>query len=347
MAQKYSITSGEDDLKKITTRALQSGHISFLIGSGASSPAISIAGDIEKDLNDLLEAGAGKADEFTKKKFEFLRDIQRCTNALISRKEAGDDKNVLDQYRTLLKVVTAILEERKTNLLSKQVTLFTSNYDLFVERASEDVANLHLNDGFSRTPALSNSFPYEPERFFDVTYRTGNLFNYQFPFPSVNLVKIHGSVSWVINGGQLVHSISERQIPDEKTKDFLEEAATFGDGFSLILPTKRKFQETLMERIYYDLLRIFANTLEIETSFLMVFGFSFADEHILDITKRALKNPTLLILIFAYSEKDVAGYEQKFGRYNNVIICHPEDKEKLDFERFNAFLRSLIPIPEA
>lgn len=343
MTKTFSIKTDEEVFKKIASRALQSGNISFLIGSGASARAIPIAGGIEIELNKLLDAGEDKIDEFNKKRFEFLRSIQNCTNALVSRKEEGNDKLVLDQYRAFLKILTAILEERKTTLLSKQVTLFSTNYDLFVERASEDVANLHLNDGFNRTPALSSSFPFEPERFFDVTYRTGNLFNYQFPFPSVNLVKMHGSLSWSIKDESLIHHISEREVPDEKGSEFPQEASDFADEFYLVLPTKNKFQQTLMERVYYDLLRIFANTLEIENVALFVFGFSFDDEHILDIAKRALKNPTLLVLIFAHTAEAATKFEEKFDRYNNVMICLPENGEKIEFEQFNVFLQSLIP----
>ena len=59
--------------------------------------------------------------------------------------------------------------------------------------------------------------------------------------------------------------------------------------FYMILPKKDKFKETLLNRVYYDMLRIYANELDKENTLLITNGFSFDDEHILDITKRALK----------------------------------------------------------
>ncbi len=48
-----------------------------------------------------------------------------------------------------------------------------------------------------------------------------------------------------------------------------------------------------MDSTYYELLRIYNNELDREGTLLVSFGFSFGDKHILDITRRALKNPTL------------------------------------------------------
>ena len=52
------------------------------------------------------------------------------------------------------------------------------------------------------------------------------------------------------------------------------------------------------------MLRLYANELEKENSILFVMGFSMADEHIRDITIRAIKsNPTLKVFICSYSQK--------------------------------------------
>ena len=73
------------------------------------------------------------------------------------------------------------------------------------------------------------------------------------------------------------------------------------DKLVMINPTKEKFKTTTVNYTFYELLRMYSNHLERENSVLFVFGFSFADEHICQITKRVAKsNPTLLIVIFAY-----------------------------------------------
>jgi len=52
-----------------------------------------------------------------------------------------------------------------------------------------------LNDGFNRR--IGNSgFEYAPELFFDCVYGSGAVYQHQSEIPSVNLVKVHGSISW-------------------------------------------------------------------------------------------------------------------------------------------------------
>lgn len=96
-----------------------------------------------------------------------------------------------------------------------------------------------------------------------------------------------------------------------------------------------------MERVYYDLLRQFSKAMEQENSVLMTFGFSFADEHILDITRRALRNPTAQLLIFAFDAASVAGYEEKFAKQRNVTILAPAPGSTLPFGEFNKLLASI------
>lgn len=114
------------------------------------------------------------------------------------------------------------------------------------------------------------------------------------------------------------------------------------DQFSVILPNKQKFKNTLMNQFYYDLLRIYANELDKENTLLLAEGFSFADEHILEITIRALRNPTLRLVIFCFKEDEVAEYERKFDRHGNVDIIYSNGKE-IDFAAFNAILKDILP----
>jgi hypothetical protein len=70
---------------------------------------------------------------------------------------------------------------------------------------------------------------------------------------------------------------------------------------------------------------MYSNELEKENSVLFVLGFSFADEHIREITKRvANSNPTLLICIFAYSDSSKTDIEQKLNmgeiKFKNVEV---------------------------
>jgi hypothetical protein len=55
MARIISVNSNQVECDTILTKALQSGHINFLLGSGASLPAIKVAGDIEVNRVELAE----------------------------------------------------------------------------------------------------------------------------------------------------------------------------------------------------------------------------------------------------------------------------------------------------
>ena len=89
----------------------------------------------------------------------------------------------------------------------------------------------------------------------------------------------------------------------------------------------------MLERYYYDLLRIYANELDRNNALLLVFGFSFADEHIRDLTVRAARsNPKLLIFISCYRPEDADGYEDYFADCDNVILLIPEDGAELGLD---------------
>ena len=95
-------------------------------------------------------------------------------------------------------------------------------------------------------------------------------------------------------------------------------------------------------------MRIYSNELDKENTLLIAEGFSFADEHILEITQRALRNPTLELIIFCYEKDALEGYVNKFNQYNNVDVVYCKNK-KNDFKLFNRILKSILPeeLPKA
>lgn len=106
-------------------------------------------------------------------------------------------------------------------------------------------------------------------------------------------------------------------------------ATSYDSTLCIVNPAKRKFEETVLEQSYYDLLRIYANELDRNNSLLLVFGFSFADEHILELTKRAIcSNPKLIVLISCHTRDAAAWYRSLFSNADNVYLLVPmEDKE--------------------
>jgi len=98
------------------------------------------------------------------------------------------------------------------------------------------------------------------------------------------------------------------------------------DKLTIVNPTKQKFVESVIELHFYELMRMYSNSLEKENSILFVMGFSFADEHIAKITLRAAKtNPTLLVIVFAFDESQEEKYLQILNPVpnNNIFILTP------------------------
>ena len=339
MARVLNLGEVPKDIRKALARSFQSGHANFLIGSGASLPAIPAAGQIEQEIAGLLAAG-NEADARLRM-CTFLASIQEPTNRLIEDDTHASNIETLARYRDYLGIVETILSERRTTLLPKQATIFTSNYDLFIEKASVSYPALKLNDGFGRVPSLDNRMEYSSRNFFNATYNTGNLYSYKVEIPCINLIKFHGSLSWKKDDREIVFSVSKREpLPAGSTVDQINE---FIDSYAVVLPQAAKFRTTLIDRTYYELLRIYANQLDLENTLLIAFGFSFGDEHILDITRRALKNPTLRLVVFAFSEASKDSFAVTFQGYNNVDIIAPPTGEQIDFSKFNAALRDFLP----
>jgi len=342
MANIINVETDKDKFIVNLQKGVQSANLNFLIGSGCSKPAISALGTIEKDIQSLLEED--KIDDAEKKTFEFLKPFVESTNQIVGNIELDENHHsTLKNYKSFIETIAKLLFERKSNILHKQATIFTTNYDLFVEKVSENLTSqIIISDGFQRNSSLKQSYSFSASNFFNVLYSTGNLYNYQVEIPAINLIKLHGSLNWEIKDEKIINSFdflkkAEQLIGETDQEKIVE----FNNLFSLILPKKDKFKETLLNQVYYDMLRLYANELDKENTLLIADGFSFDDEHILEITKRALKNPTLKLIIFSWSKRP-RKYEKKFAEFNNVEIVH-SGSEDIDFSKFNEILIDVLP----
>jgi hypothetical protein len=341
MADIIEIQAGDETASKIFESYIQSGNINFLIGSGASSPAIAIAGNIETQLNALL--AEDKGDEADRLCLEFAEAISAVQNR-IPIAEAGDPiLAVAENYKIFLSIIDRILFTRKNILLPRQATIFTTNYDMFLEHASSLVPAAILNDGFDRSSSLKPEFMFTPERFFDRTYRSGPIYAHQIEIPTINLIKLHGSMSWRRRAESIVFEVTAIQNLTEDQRDDPAQVREHLNKYFLILPNLRKFQITLMERVYYDLLRLFSKAMDYENALLIAFGFSFSDEHILDLTRRALRNPTSQLIILSYDAASAGSFATKFAQQRNVTILAPLAGTTIDFSAFNHLLASILP----
>ena len=274
MAKIINIDTEKQEFIKILQKAIQSANLNFLIGSGCSSPALKVLGNIEQKIQKLLNDN--KNDDANKMLSDFLKPFVASTNRLIENDFDDNHKKTQKYYYDFLQVLSKILFERKSNILNKQATIFSTNYDLFIEKASETLSeSLILNDGFNRTPSLTNTYTFSPKQFFNTVFNMGNLYNYQVQIPVVNLLKLHGSMNWQTDQNTIVQSLSHLNKAEElKDRTEVDKIAEFINLFSLVPPNKDKFKETILNQTYYDLLRVYTNELDRENTLLISEGFS-------------------------------------------------------------------------
>ena len=339
VAEILAIGADNIEASKFLEAYVQSGNLNFLIGSGASVPAIKTAGNIEVEINTLFSAG--NIDQANRKCVDFIEEIGGIHEKIVGG-PAGTIKKVSESYSEFLSVVDRVLFARKNILLPRQATIFSTNYDMFLEHAASSLPAIILNDGFDRSSSLNTEFTFAPERYFDRTYRSGPAYSLQIEIPTINLVKLHGSLSWRRKADTIAFEAKPIPPLSAAQKANAAEVGAFLEKHFLILPNLKKFHSTLIERVYYDLLRLFSKAMDQQNVLLISFGFSFADEHLLDITRRSLRNPTSHLVIISYDQASAAAYQGKFSKQRNVTIIAPSAGTTLDFDRLNKILSSIL-----
>lgn len=332
-------------------------HINFLLGAGFCGGVLPVLGNREEWLTAACKRGNAAAESLLQ--YEFFRSI------ILPMATAQPTECMVEFGRQLKR----LLAERGTTSIPRKASLFTTNYDSLAEDALEK-AEVSYNDGFEGR----NNPTFATRSFGRIHYAQSLAMEYQAQIPTVNIVKLHGSVTWSRDAesphigfrqcGEALRALESRHLDllteDElsvvegiisgsakeekldKLNEFIDEkGAEWATNMSLFLqdyqatlqlinPTKNKFEETVMGLTYYELLRLFANELDRNNSLLVSFGFSFADEHILEITRRALDNPQLILIICCHTGKDEDWYREKFREYDNVWYIVPEEKFELD-----------------
>jgi len=339
MARIYELSTEQEAVVKDLTKAFQSAHIMFMLGSGASCPAVPLAGNIEAEID--AHTAAGRLDDATALLYDLLHALQAATNDIVGPLAISACAQTLAQYQALLRTIERVLGARHSTILPRQATVFTTNYDVFLDVAAAACESALLANGFGASASPDGSVEYSPKHFFRATYDTGDLYEYKVELPSVNLVKLHGCASWLRDGDRLLRRRTHCDLPGPGAD--IVAMRTFVERFAIVMPQSTKFNTTVLNRTYYDLLRLYANVLERENVLLVSFGFSFRDEHILHLTKRALRNPTLRLVVPAYDRAGATSLAGMFAAHSNVLVVAAPDGEVIDFTRFNALLTEAVP----
>lgn len=173
------------------------------------------------------------------------------------------------------KVLLAKLLQRK--LTSTRIKVFTLNYDLLFEYASEEM-NAILIDGFSFTYPRTFS-----GRFFDydIVQREGSKLQEEDNFIQrvFHLHKLHGSVNWERNGDKII----------------IKENPNFP---LMVYPREAKYEDSY-DQPFFEMMARFQRNLRINNdTLLLCIGYSFNDKHINSAIEEALnQNPSFRLAI--------------------------------------------------
>lgn len=183
-------------------------------------------------------------------------------------------------YHRLCKWIRSI--DRKVS-----VELFTTNYDLLMEQALEDLEVAYF-DGFVGAR----------RSFFDLRALEDNL----IPIHWSRLWKIHGSINWYqeeVEGQKKVYRSSE-----------IKKGASH-----LIYPSHLKYEES-RKMPYLALIDQLNRFIRKKSSLLILSGYSFNDGHLNDTIVNALKaNPTAMVLGLMYERYEMETDTGKIERY--------------------------------
>ncbi len=204
---------------------------------------------------------------------EFLSDL--VTENYVATQNS-EFENLESEMREL--IVEAILSVNNPNLThhvrflnalkkraygnSQTVTILTTNYDVLFELAAAEVG-VRFETGFDG-PLRRVFDPFV----FDLARGTVEKTRFT-PRRElhVNIIKLHGSVSWVIEEGRVIESGLDLRGGTSKR--------------ALVLPRRRKVMDTLSEP-FDQLFTRASRTLGSNCQFIVTCGFSFGDKHIND-----------------------------------------------------------------
>lgn len=331
------------DIKKIRTEILPrffaSSNLNFLIGTGCSiyAGAKSFSGEMpyykeilidetEKNLKDKLTSLLKEEKRNPEIVLNELYEIQQSLSTLqidttkIEKVVKDFKENYIKHH--VLDIIYNISDEKNahntflTKLTSRDAKLgrpniFTLNYDLLFEMAGDSLG-IYVNNGFH---GLQNRF-FNPSNYdVDIFIKSGS--QSQKASNSINLYKLHGSLSW----SKATNSESPFNLYDifEKQLD-IETSGKVGyekikDDF-IIYPESRKTKNSL-DVPYNELFRRFIEAMHQPSAVLFVLGYGFGDDHVNKMITNAFRNPDFHLLVFMFSEDMQNDYYSRLKALSN------------------------------
>ncbi|NLR09837.1 MULTISPECIES: SIR2 family protein [Lactobacillaceae] len=302
-----------DTLSKRMRNLAITKQLNFLLGSGTSVPAIPLMAGLTNN--------------------ELLKKVEVTSREILDRyRQSANVRNTQGTYDRFIQVVIDLLNLSNSRQSPKNVNIFTTNYDLFIEKAIDKASKnnrIVFNDGangyFQRTLDSSN---YNRT----VSYRGLNN-DYLNEVPSISVIKPHGSMNWV------------------KDKENIRIINRVSPVPVVVPPTGFESATTFLQNHFYEMLRMFQLELDKPQSVLFIIGFSFQDKHIGKMVRRALQNAELMVYAIGYSDADRETFLNNLGFLEerpNFKIITPKDvfadenSDKLNLEWLTYTLNGML-----
>lgn len=219
--------------------------------------------------------------------------------------------------------------KRRAHGTASTVTILTTNYDVLFELAASEVG-IRIETGFDGP--LRRQF--DPA-VFDLA--RGTVEKTRFTQRSelhVNIIKLHGSVSWLKDEGRVFESGLDLQSATHER--------------ALILPRRRKIMDTLSEP-FDQLFTRASRTLGANCRYLVACGFSFGDKHINDqLIFPKLKAGKIRMIALCGEEPECLDELTKLPSFHagfpaNCFIDQNDTGTGTDLWKFSALARLLEP----
>jgi len=278
-------------------------------------------------INNEADEEARKINQVIKEARNFI--LEKCLN----EKNIKDkrDNELLEVYKTFYKKLLT------RNSTLPRLNIFTTNYDLYSERAMDSLG-IHYANGF--TGGISKYFNptifnYALAEKMDLSQSKWNVIDNFF-----YLYKIHGSVNWVENDDEgKLFKIQEIQDPTFNT---LKDKKTV-----MIHPTPLKYNASLGSP-YSDLFREFQKKLMQNNNILVTIGYSFSDEHINNLIFQAFTIPSFRLIIIGNPSPDRDNKDTNITKLqklddSRIWIIGGENKENEPLHYFKGFVNEILP----
>jgi hypothetical protein len=226
---------------------------------------------------------------------EFATSILTSEKGIAVAVEEKEKEKRENAYRVLVNFLLSFASRTGNK---ERLNIFTTNYDRLIEVGAE-LAGIHLMDRFVGTmmPIFRSS-----RLNLDIHYNPPGIRGEPRYLEGVaRLTKLHGSVDWVQNGGE----IRRIGLPfgADNIAPYLQAPGLYGaDALKLMIyPNSAKDRET-SEYPYVELFRDFAASICRPNSTLVTYGYGFADEHINRVIHDMLTIPSTHLVIISYDD---------------------------------------------